>query len=124
MCIRDRNTTDLAASTADGFKSLDTDGSINNDPSLNWAFTATKSSQECTGDATTAMLACSKVNVHFWRNFDTSQLDQDVQFSLADDVGVEFNVGAFWASYSSDDFGRNPQWSKQAGIAGADENGV
>ena len=66
-----------------------------------WVPIADKSSKACAKVADAAdgqIVKCSKVNVHYMRNFTTDNADQDVQLSL-DKAGTKHKIMGFFADF-------------------------
>ena len=66
-----------------------------------WVPIADKSSKACAKVTATAdgmIVKCSKVNVHYMRNFTTDNADQDVQLSL-DKAGTKHKIMGFFADF-------------------------
>lgn len=70
------------------------------DAGVNWINTRAKAYKTCGeqgGNAAAPTVACEAVNSHFYRNFNTSEVDQDYQFSR-DQAGQMMKVRGFYAA--------------------------
>ena len=75
-------------------------------PTKSWVPVADKSSKACTKVdmlATVENVNCSKVNLHYYRNFETDSAEQDVQLALAK-AGGERKIFGFFSDYFKADF--------------------
>ena len=99
------------AGPASTFKRASWVGDTSVEVSDNWVSSESKSETDCTIAANNALpvaigyasVTCAKINHHWYKNFETSDKENDNQLTL-DDAGVEYDIFGWMASFSRTDY--------------------